>query len=400
MKKFFFLQLLFCSLTAQAQVNFCLENVAEQPIPNLELKYSQSPVGQPPVEIFGQTDGDGCISFAAPADTFGNIFTPNYFWKFGDVGISILDMFCIRQHILGFEALSPFRMVAADFNRSGSVTTNDLVLISQEIIELKMTKPTWRFLRKDAKLPNPVPFSPTPILLAGDLIVGIHPGDVNGDVGRTPTPPADSAELVLPDWQLTAGQVYELPIHLFSSTSLMGLQFDLQFDESKIELLSVVGWSPYFLFRFGNEIRSAQIFLQPVSDVLLGTFTIRAKVDAPLSEVYELNSNILPRAIDSDKNEYGLKVNFKKSLSQSNPAAAAPFSIFPNPTSVEFFIEKLAAADTLAFFEIFDLQGRSVRRGEFAERQSRVELSGLPAGQFLLKILSDGEIFTQILIKN
>ena len=95
---------------------------------------------------------DGVYEFSDLASTQPITVTPV---RDGDDnnGVSTIDMVFIQRHILGLTLLnSPYKMIAADINRSGSITTFDMVLMRQLILqnvdEFSMNT-SWRFVDAD-----------------------------------------------------------------------------------------------------------------------------------------------------------------------------------------------------------------------------------------------------------
>ena len=73
-------------------------------------------------------------------------------------GITTLDITLIRRHILGLAMLdSPYKMLAADVNLSGTISTLDITLMRRLILGLTNSFPSgaWRFIRSDYVFPNP-----------------------------------------------------------------------------------------------------------------------------------------------------------------------------------------------------------------------------------------------------
>jgi hypothetical protein len=111
-------------------------------------------------------------------------------------GVSTFDVVLITRHILGTQPLSsPYRMIAADVNQSGTITILDLIQIRKLILGVYThfpNAPSWRFV--PAAYPFPVPTNPWQEtfpeviifdnldendVISGDFI-GIKIGDVNG----------------------------------------------------------------------------------------------------------------------------------------------------------------------------------------------------------------------------
>ncbi|MEK7257198.1 MAG: hypothetical protein AAB316_20760, partial [Bacteroidota bacterium] len=109
-------------------------------------------------------------------------------------GVTTFDLVLISKHILANQYLdSPYKIIAADANRSGFVSTADLVAIRKMILQVTDSFPnnaSWRFLPKGFVFPNPLDPWATPfpeVLNFNDLsedklktdFIGIKVGDVN-----------------------------------------------------------------------------------------------------------------------------------------------------------------------------------------------------------------------------
>jgi hypothetical protein len=74
-------------------------------------------------------------------------------------GVTTFDLVLIAKHILGIQPLdSPYRMIAADANGSGSVTTLDMIIIRKLVLTLQDSfgsNNSWRFIPADYVFPDP-----------------------------------------------------------------------------------------------------------------------------------------------------------------------------------------------------------------------------------------------------
>jgi hypothetical protein len=110
-------------------------------------------------------------------------------------GVSTYDLVLISKHILGLQPLgSPYKIIAADANKNGSVTTSDIVELRKLILGVFDTFPhnqSWRFVDQSYIFPNPNnPFTAAfPEKIEGVYLtpidsvynfVAIKIGDVNG----------------------------------------------------------------------------------------------------------------------------------------------------------------------------------------------------------------------------
>jgi len=102
-------------------------------------------------------------------------------------GVTTFDNVMIQQHILGHTTLSPYKMIGADVNDSGSVTTFDMVLIRKLILQLDTEN--WKFIPADYEFPDPAnpfngypevdPFSPLIVNMNDRDFIAIKMGDMN-----------------------------------------------------------------------------------------------------------------------------------------------------------------------------------------------------------------------------
>ena len=76
-------------------------------------------------------------------------------------GISIADAIPIQRHILGISSIpTPYQLIAADVNGSGTITTFDIVTLRRMVLgtinEFPNGIPAWRFIPTNFSFPNPM----------------------------------------------------------------------------------------------------------------------------------------------------------------------------------------------------------------------------------------------------
>jgi len=202
-----------------------------------------------------QTTGpDGCASIVVHPN-FTYSITPDIIDSPKN-GLTTYDLLLISRHIAGLEPLdNPYKMIAADANKSGSITTFDLVELRKLLLGTYTELPnntSWRFVDANFVFPNPLnPFaSAFPEIVSTDdtlfnnsyAFTAIKIGDVDCSATfDSLTPPNyPTAYLTLPDTFLTAGQVYDMPIFMAESGIWMGFQFELAFDPQNLNALDVI----------------------------------------------------------------------------------------------------------------------------------------------------------------
>jgi hypothetical protein len=115
-------------------------------------------------------------------------------------GVSTLDLVMIQKHLLGKAKLSsPYKIIAADANRSGNITALDLIEIRKLILGINerfQHNTSWRFVDREFSFADPYnPFDPAfpesiwidSVVLGTGVadFVAIKTGDVNGSFFRS-----------------------------------------------------------------------------------------------------------------------------------------------------------------------------------------------------------------------
>lgn len=175
-------------------------------------------------------------------------------------GVTTFDMVLIQLHVLGLSVLdSPYKLIAADINNSGTITTLDIVAGRKLILTIDPTFPnntSWRFVDASYVFPDPTnpwaevfPESRTYLsLMANQLdadFVGVKIGDVNqsasfsfGDLPQD-RELAEIHHITVTDKAIAAGERFEVFLQPEAMWTL-GCQFTLEFDPLLFELEAVL----------------------------------------------------------------------------------------------------------------------------------------------------------------
>ncbi len=206
------------------------------------------------------TEFDGFYRFDNLEEGGDYSVTPGYDGDYLN-GVTTFDLILIRKHILGRKLLeTPYRMIAADVNGSGSVTTLDMILIQKLILgrESAFPLPSWRFIIDAHSFTNPNnPWEESfpEVFSLNNLdgtffeanFIGLKVGDVNNssqtNLGGAGQERAFSnpAGILTEDVDMRKGEVYELRFLLEEPASLEGYQFALEYDPYGLEILD---WTP------------------------------------------------------------------------------------------------------------------------------------------------------------
>ena len=175
-------------------------------------------------------------------------------------GVSSFDMILIAKHLVGIQDLdSPYKMIAADINNSGSITTLDLVELRKLILYVDtefQNNNSWRFVDANFVFPNVAnPFAsvfPDLVSINGLLedaqhdFVGVKIGDVNNSAISNNLLGGDGRNFEgalvfdLKDQILEAGESYEVSFRSTEFLEVMGYQYTLKFDQSALAFESIV----------------------------------------------------------------------------------------------------------------------------------------------------------------
>lgn len=184
-------------------------------------------------------------------------------------GVNAFDLKLLNDHILGKKLLdSPHKIIAADVNHSGKVTTADVIelrrLILGEIPNFQQNT-SWRFVPAGQVFPNPMdPFAADfleEIELSGlayglpqQDFIGIKTGDLNGSAITGLAPTGDRAIqpnsnfysnfysnflIEIENRPFKSGEIIEVAVRLADATFLPdAFQFTLNIDMAQLEFVS------------------------------------------------------------------------------------------------------------------------------------------------------------------
>jgi hypothetical protein len=302
-------------------------------------------------------------------------------------GVTTFDLVLITKHILGVQLLdSPYKMIAADANSSGLITTADMIQIRKLILGIFDDFPnntSWRFVDADYIFPDPTnPWSAefpefrninnlTADMLAEDFI-GAKIGDVNGTV----TPNLTVVEernvnglltLITADRKVKPGTDYSVSFTAADLDKLQGYQFTLNFDKSALSLTDIeygVATEENFGMKFINEGMLTASYNVPngqtiASDAVLFTLNFNAKANAQLSELITITSRITRAEAYSTADEL-----LDVAMSFTNQAIAARFEVCqntPNPFDSETKIAYNLPEHAVVTVTIQDVTGKTLK---------------------------------------
>jgi len=335
-------------------------------------------------------------------------------------GVTTFDLLLITKHILGVKKLdSPYKLIAADINRSGSVSTLDLIQARKLILGTAAGFPnnsSWRFVRADHDFPyadNPwADFFPELVninnLSTLDPLfydfIALKVGDVNASAAANNLDAVEERrdrpnwEIVTVDQELQAGEVYRVDLRARDLQTIEGFQFTLDFDASALSLL-------HLEHGLLQEAHTGDAFLEagrltaswnrmgdaPIDERLL-TLSFRAHADGRLSDFLQINSGFTPaEAYHGNGDLLDVELAFE------TPAEQA-FELYPNqpnPFRTETLIRFALPEAQPVLLKVTDTNGRLLyeRRidGQAGYNEWPVHSADLPASGVLFYTLETRE---------
>ncbi|MFN0175426.1 MAG: T9SS type A sorting domain-containing protein [Saprospiraceae bacterium] len=301
-------------------------------------------------------------------------------------GVTTYDLVLISKHILDVEPLnSPYKIIAADANKSGNISSFDIVEIRKLILGIHDTFPnnsSWRFVDESYVFPNTLnpfqTFFPEKVEQEDWLgnpnhfdFIGIKVGDVNNTAipNATAPPPAESRAtsfLGLPDLALKTGETVEIPIRSTESIDWLGFQFSLDFAPELVEIQAIESstlldfdqnnWAMPRVGRLNLSWSAASPASILPNDALL-RLRIKARADIQLSKVFQIQENpaLRPEAYDSEGATRALQFVFSEN---STSQTTQIFDPQPNPTTAGVTLPVLLSEAENLRLEVRDLSGR------------------------------------------
>lgn len=296
-------------------------------------------------------------------------------------GVTTYDMYLIGQHILGItEFTDAYTLLAADVNRSGSITAFDLTNIRRGLLGLDQDfggQPGWRFI--DPTVQPEV--SDDPLTFAWDRkahlslfngsgtaeLIAIKVGDVNNSFTvQTPrVAPRSSQRLIV-----ASGKESNEVMIDFESESLVASQYKLELTGDE-RIVAVEGISPGS-FVISEDRKSLRVAL--AGNELMNTLAIR--LDAPFKGLV-FDEDYAAEAYDKSGTKFSL------SLKQETSSIVAAFNLVFSPTLLEdqSVLRSTSGHSLLgASIMITDVTGRVLLKEVIESETFILNRSALPAG--------------------
>ncbi len=324
-------------------------------------------------------------------------------------GVTTYDLVNIIQHALDVEYLdSPYKIIAADANADGQVTTFDVVLLRKLILFLETTvvgNTAWRFVDADYVFDEPTnplaedfPEHREVTMLSEDMaldFVAIKIGDINNSAdGNLFNAGADDRTdetllFELTDQNLEEGETVVVPFYANNIMDVAGFQFTLNYNTEHLTLASIeqVTLPTLSQNNFGVLAEDGAITSSwngttsgLNEDDVLFNLHFEVTKSGKLSDQLSLNSRFtLAEAYTSnDLSIMDVVLRFKdESGTELTPAGFELYQNKPNPfkgnTSIGFSLSENSDVS----LKVFDVTGRlvTVTQNNYAEGYHEIEIN-------------------------
>lgn len=339
-------------------------------------------------------------------------------------GVNISDVIAIRDHILGKKNLNtPYKILAADVNNDNYISVRDLLEIRKLILgytDQYSSGLTWRFADKSYKFANKDnPFNQDKVwkrelqnvigMLPVVNWVGLKLGDVNNSVHL-----GDQQEMEIRDGQnlpvyasIESEDEHDLTIQLICEkiATTRGFQFEMDYDQSKLELIDVKGGDisgfdddNYRIDRNSGKIVFEWDDIEGHNGSQIATLIFKKLDQGQVGESLKMNtSRIDAMAVDLQGHEKQICLISAGKWNSNAISQGKLLQNNPNPFTSRTMINIMLTRAVKGILTVYDATGRVVYRkeGMYDKGINSVEIKAenlQSSGIYLYKF--ESEIFT------
>ncbi len=297
-------------------------------------------------------------------------------------GVTTADIVKIQKHILGInEITSPYKMIAADVNKSGTVTAKDISDLRKLILGVTAdvsTNTSWRFADatypfRDAEsaITEAFPESYKIVPLLSDMKVdfkGIKIGDLNesaktrGVMGIS-TRSAIRLKLNIEEKLISADEIQAVEFGSDNIEDYDGFQMTLTYDANALELQEIIGNHEVGMQRENfHIIRKGMITMswdgKATNKDKLFTIIFKSNVEGSLSKYIHLSSAVTPALAIAKGEKLEDEIELIATNKSNEQIEFAVMQNEPNPWSKETHIGMFLPTSGEVQMTIYDAAGK------------------------------------------
>ncbi len=309
-------------------------------------------------------------------------------------GVTTADIVKIQRHILGIEDLtSPYKLIAADVNKSFSITASDISEIRKLILGVYSEFPkvnSWVMIPADYTFSNPK--SPWDYPTEKNFItttpsskidfIAVKLGDVNNSAAASnlgsnaSTRNATTLKLNVDEKELVAGQTYQMAFKAADFDNIAGFQFTLNYDNQALSFEGVqAGALKVDESNFGlqslengkmtmswNESKALSLSGEEVLFVL----NFRVLANQKVSQSIALTNDITAiEAYDASLNVKGISLSVRSGKEVVDANVFELYQNAPNPFDKETRVSFRLGESQAVQLTVYDMTGKVIYLNQF-----------------------------------
>ena len=347
-------------------------------------------------------------------------------------GVSTLDLVLIQRHVLGLAQLdSPYKVMAADADNSGSVTAIDLLTLRKLILgvsdEFPNGQTSWRFPVEDQPITDvyrPFPYEEAVEIsnLSSDMndqnFMGIKIGDVNlsavlnanGSSTEIESRGQSQLTLEMDETALTLGETVTVPVYAKDMNAIVGFQNTINFDNTALTFTGVTSGALEMtnqnvgLSANNSDLSISWNSMEAVSydaETVLFNLEFDVNSNTNLSETISMSSSVTKaEAYNTDLEIMNVDLAFRGNAATE----LVLYQNVPNPFLESTEIRFSIPSSSKVIFTVYDVSGREILRksdsyqaGNNAISLNRSEINN--TGVMYYKIETDSGTATKKMIQ-
>ena len=322
-------------------------------------------------------------------------------------GVTALDIVTLRLHILGLNMIdSPFRQIAGDANRSGSISALDIIALQRVILGLDTEwaqADIWEYYRADCLLDGDCDRPAVMNLLEDTVVdyVAVKTGDVNVSIDPNLQDHETESRAVATIGMhgpagAEAGEL--LTLHL-TADQLVALQGTLHYDAAALEFIGT-DLDENALVQENGRLA----FVHTAVEATGSLFQLQFKARRALTNAGESIRFSDERTTTIAYNEAGIAHRAQLHYVPTSTDLATPLSAEPNPVGAQLTLRFSLQQEQSVRILLSDVTGR-----EFGTRTvsatsglntTTLDVADLPAGTFVVRLVYGDHSETLRLVKS
>ena len=298
-------------------------------------------------------------------------------------GVSTLDLIQIQRHILAINRIeSPYKLIAADIDNSGTINGVDLIELRKLILGVYTEYPdnnSWRIVDAQQDLGNdPFVSEIRESYIVSDLsadmqidFIGVKVGDVDQSYSQFKkdniVARSEGFRFELEEKTLKPGIQESIIVTSNSALGLHGVQVDLNFDTEKVAVLDLLpidkNLTPAnFNMHRLSEGKTSLVWYNTASTNLTGELfelIILPYEEVELSEVMSIDQKRISAEAYASNEVVGVNLAFNQA-EQEEGSELLLMQNSPNPWSEQTEITYYLPQASSAVLSVFDISGRVI----------------------------------------